>query len=389
MNLPLPTCLILGASTRAAATSAVRAGYAPICADQFVDVDLIEIAKVLPLNRYPQELVSVAKSIKPTNWFYTGALENSPDIIQKISEHHHLWGNYADVVQAVRDQKKIKRLLQTNHLPVLDLQDFSNPPSSNGEWMLKPKRSAGGREVMIWNAETKKLYREKLTADYYFQQRASGENYSALYLAAAQQVSLIGISQQLVGCDWLNSCGLTWCGNIAPVQFSHQSETDHLLMQQVKQTGTLIAKEFGLRGLFGIDYILDNQQQTETLYPIEVNPRYVASVELFEQAYEISLLKWHVAASESFQYRASDLFNFDNMRPPSDLIYGKVILYADRSFTFPFKASELPSCADIPFLGRVTEPNEPICTLFATGNSQDSCLKNLKEKSHQFYQSLK
>jgi len=41
-----PSLLILGASTRAAAHSARRAGFRPICADMFTDEDLREVAEV-------------------------------------------------------------------------------------------------------------------------------------------------------------------------------------------------------------------------------------------------------------------------------------------------------------------------------------------------------
>ena len=42
--------LILGASTRAAAAIAVRAGFDPVCADRFGDEDLRRIAEVIAIN---------------------------------------------------------------------------------------------------------------------------------------------------------------------------------------------------------------------------------------------------------------------------------------------------------------------------------------------------
>jgi len=395
MNQPQPACLILGASTRAAAQSAVRAGYAPVCADQFADADLCAIARVLPLQNYPHDLAAQVTTLPPIRWMYTGALENSPPVIQAVSEHHLLWGNGADVVQAVRNQQKMYQVLKKHNLPALGLRQSDNPPPANGHWVLKPKRSAGGREVMVWDAKTKKKHRNRLPPSDYFQQQANGDNYSALYLASSSQTTLIGISAQLVGCDWLNAKEFIWCGNVAPVLFSDQDEVHHSLMQQAQQTGSVIAKEFGLRGLFGIDFILENRDQHQTLFPLEVNPRYVASVELFERAYKTPLLNWHIVACESFEQPqqgnsvSAEIHQqpFSSIQP--DEACGKAILYADRTFAFPLTIEEMPNCADIPPLGRLIQQNEPICTVFATGKTTEACKINLLKKAKEIYLTLK
>ena len=45
--------LILGGSTRAAADSVRRAGWQPVCADIFADLDLQATAEVIPTRHYP------------------------------------------------------------------------------------------------------------------------------------------------------------------------------------------------------------------------------------------------------------------------------------------------------------------------------------------------
>ncbi|VAX39069.1 hypothetical protein MNBD_PLANCTO02-3177 [hydrothermal vent metagenome] len=400
MNPLQKRCLILGASTRAAAQSALYAGYHPVCADLFADTDLCTIAERLPLQNYPDNLVEQATSISPISWMYTGALENSPEIIQAISKHHVLWGNNAEVVQAVRNPQKLYQVLKKHDLTALHLREFNHPPPANSRWMLKPKRSAGGREVTVWNREAESYYAEshnkdKLSTDYYFQQRAEGKNYSALYLASATQTVLIGLSAQLVGCHWLNADNFTWCGNVAPVLFSHQPEKHQKLAIQAEKAGNVIAKEFGLRGLFGIDFILETPflpSSFPQLFPLEVNPRYVASVELFERAFDVSLLKWHIAACESFEQSQQEEFvttenysaNFS-----AKAIQGKAILYANCTFTFPLTIERMPNCADIPSYGRLIQKNEPICTVFATGKTIESCQKDLQERSDEIYDALK
>src|SRR4051794_30449688 len=95
--------LIAGASVRAAAASALRAGYAPWCVDLFGDADLERACpvRVVPLKRYPDALVAALAEGPPGPWMYTGAIENRPDLIECVDRP--LLGNPADIVRAVRD----------------------------------------------------------------------------------------------------------------------------------------------------------------------------------------------------------------------------------------------------------------------------------------------
>src|SRR5206468_8888687 len=72
--------LILGASARAAAFSARRAGLAPWCADLFADADLRRLCPVrrIDVADYPAGLVTALADAPPGPVLYTGALENYP-----------------------------------------------------------------------------------------------------------------------------------------------------------------------------------------------------------------------------------------------------------------------------------------------------------------------
>ena len=91
--------LIVGGSTRAAAWSAVRAGWQPICADLFADLDTHQVAQVIPVRDYPRSLPDDVASVEAEGWFYTGALENYPEIIEQLAQpnasYGPLWGTTA------------------------------------------------------------------------------------------------------------------------------------------------------------------------------------------------------------------------------------------------------------------------------------------------------
>src|SRR5436309_1085092 len=94
--LPPPSSvLILGASARAAAFSALRAGLRPWCADLFADADLLTRCPAVRVTAkdYVQVFLELASRKQPGPWMYTGGLENRSDLVGKIAERRPLWGN--------------------------------------------------------------------------------------------------------------------------------------------------------------------------------------------------------------------------------------------------------------------------------------------------------
>ena len=416
------TLLIFGASARAAAHSAVRARMQPVCADVFADEDLHEVADVLPLENYPHDLPHVAKTASGGPWMYTGALENHPQIIAAISAERRLWGNGAEAVAKVRDPFEVYALLSKAKLPAAAVRSASDAPQPDGHWMLKPIRSAGGRGIHVWDkdAGTSKTLKEP----HYFQQKLTGTPISALFLAARRQTWLIGVARQFVGdagqgrgaraaCDppltpsleggeavvggvlnvgaFLNAPPYAYCGSIGPI------ELGQTVGRQIRRAGEVLARHCQLRGLFGGDFLCDGQAARLT----EINPRYTASVEVFEHAYDIALLDWHRRACESFENsaRCERLVNWlqtatadIHHRGPRRMI-GKAILYAPRDLIAPSLAAfinrgvppalpgrvagSMACLADRPAAGTQIKSGHPFCSILAAGDNVADCRREL------------
>src|SRR5438552_2312821 len=109
--------ILIGASTRAAATSALRAGWMPWCADLFADADLERIATVrqAPMATYPHGLLDALADAPHAPVMYTGALENWPDLIAKIDRP--LWGNPPTVLRAIRSPERWTQCLRMFGVP--------------------------------------------------------------------------------------------------------------------------------------------------------------------------------------------------------------------------------------------------------------------------------
>src|SRR5260370_36854385 len=112
--------------------------------------------------------------------------------------------------------------------------------------------------------------------------------------------------------------------------------------------GDVLARECGLRGLFGIDCIV----RDGVPWPVEVNPRYTASVEVIEWKSGRTALAEHanVFSREPLPIRP--------LRPIGPIM-GKAILFAPQTIEFPADGpwrtppplDEPPPFADTPRAG--------------------------------------
>ncbi len=375
--------LIFGASARAAAQSAIRAGMRPICSDLFADLDLREMAEVLPAVRYPHDLPQIAERVPTGPWMYTGALENYPEIISAVSSQHRLWGNPVEVVDRVRDPFLVYALLHNAGLPAVDVRRQSKPPPADGSWMIKPIRSAGGRGIRVWNEAAAGA--GALDEPHYFQQKLDGTSISALFLATALRSRLVGITRQFVGTKMLHAPRFGYCGSIGPLDLPTQ------IVRKIKRMGQELTDACRLRGLFGIDLVCDGKSARLT----EVNPRYTASVEVLENALRLPMLGWHGRTCEAFAdpqaaSRLDDQLSSlceQKQRDRFNRTAGKAILYASRNLDIPqFDGSAIPPIsglwphlADIPSPGSLILAGRPICTILAEGSCRRKCLKQLVE----------
>lgn len=361
--------LILGASTRAAAQSAFRAGYRPLCLDCFADEDLRQIAEIVPCDDYPAGIVMALRGVPRCPWMYTGALENQPRLIAELAAARPLLGNGAEALRRTRDPFHLRALLLDAALPALELRPETNPPPRDGHWICKPRRSGAGRGVMLWG-ERATVPREP----HYFQRRAHGRGLSGLFIADAAKAQLLGISEQFSGWSAAHAPPFAYCGSMAPVSLATN------VRDQILAIGAVCGQACALRGLFGIDFILED----EAPLLLEINPRYPASAELFESMVRQSLIALHAdacAGSVDHQWRLS-------LDSPTAL--GKLILYAPCAVLAPDvlrhlpadgAAFELPEFADIPRPGTPVGKGDPICTLFASAGSIDACRAELARKA--------
>ncbi len=365
--------LILGASTRAAANSAIRAGLSPLAADLFCDDDLRQMAdETKRVSDYPSDLPHIAQGFPPSAWMFTGGLENHPRIIDSISVRRVLLGTPTGQIQRVRDPWQLAQRLHRCGLlypEVLRADQFAViGRGTQSRWIRKPFRSAGGGNMRLLSdchsifeeADSTNSLRD-VTLEYYLQRVVEGQPQSAVFVAARGTAVLLGVTRQLIGTSWTGATGFGYAGSIGPLELSSAQ------LAQWRAIGDGLASGFDLRGLFGVDAIVDDRG----IWTLEVNPRYTSSIEVLEFGLELHALSDHVVACREGQLS-------DRAPASQSRFLGKAIIYAGRDVriddAFVSAARQAnaerswPVIADIPTAAQTIAVDRPVATVFASSD---------------------
>jgi predicted ATP-grasp superfamily ATP-dependent carboligase len=130
---------------------------------------------------------------------------------------------------------------------------------------------------------------------------------------------------------------------------------------------------------------------------VELNPRYTASVEIFELAMQWTLLAEHIRACATHLAECPPAeFRITATGKPS--VVGKAILYAQRNLVAPeIEIDEpthcgpfaVPAIADVPWPGTAIAAGEPIMTVFTTSQDARECEDRLVERETSWHQKWK
>ena len=138
---------IVGASARAAAFSAIRAGYEVVAADLFADADLARVAAVTRISNYPEGLADWLAATECDAWMYTGALENYPDLVDRMAAIRPLLGNSGAPLRDVRDPMKLQLALTGAGMLFPETRTSPAGLPLDGSWLCKTYGGASGSGV--------------------------------------------------------------------------------------------------------------------------------------------------------------------------------------------------------------------------------------------------
>jgi predicted ATP-grasp superfamily ATP-dependent carboligase len=148
---------------------------------------------------------------------------------------------------------------------------------------------------------------------------------------------------------------------------------------QFDRLGAALAGCFMLEGLFGVDAVLQNS----TVWPVEVNPRFPASVEVLERAYGFSAVRLHVTACRERRLPPKGTMSTERQ-------YGKAILYAGSEVVVTevfgrWTEAEMfqgrwPGVADVPAAGTRIRSRQPVMTVLGEGADEPAVEAVLQQR---------
>lgn len=374
--------IVLGFSARAAAFSAQAASFTPYAIDLFADRDLAALCRAVKISRYPGDFLAALKNAPQAPWIYTGGLENFPGLVERMAAVRPLLGNGGKVLRTVRNCQLLAEAAVAAGLPFPETRLSSGAcvgtcpeegdrekPAKERAWLYKPRRGSGGLGI-----------REASEAEVglpprggCWQALVKGQSASAVFISREGRSELVGVTRQLVGRDFGFEPSLVYAGSIGPLALREDESA------KLKRLADELVRRFGLAGLWNVDFI-----RTESvLWPLEVNPRYSASVEVLERLSGRGLLGEHVAACE-----AGALSNAGG--PASGRVVGKAVAYAARGgvvlpgFDALIEEWNAPVCSaeilDLPRVGERIAAGQPIATVIAGGREEREVEAVLRER---------
>jgi predicted ATP-grasp superfamily ATP-dependent carboligase len=360
--------LLVGVSTRALAESAARAGYRVSAVDPFGDVDLRAAAQVSPLRPFGADRAArLARSIPAGLVAYTSSLENHPAAVAALAHGRRLLGNPAEVLERVRSPLQLARAVAEGGFPGPHTR-ASAPPDCRAlrRWLLKPRRSGGGHVTAPWHRG------RRVPRGAYLQERIAGPPGSIVFAADGHDITPLGLTRQLVGEPGFGARGFRYCGSLlagrGAALFTHEAE----LYRRAVELARWLTRTFGLRGLNGIDFIA----RDGVPFPIEVNPRYSASMELIERAGRSSLFRTHVDACAG---------RLGEAPTGARDVLGKAVVFARHDVVVDDAARWSLDLADIPHPGERIAAGRPICTVFARARTARACQAALATAADRVY----
>ncbi|MGQ7793461.1 ATP-grasp domain-containing protein [Faunimonas sp. B44] len=331
--------LVGGLSARALADAATAAGYAPLAADLFCDLDLQErCAATRRLGGSldagidpdaPSALERLARGRAPIGFAYASGFEDRPQLLEAVAELWPILGNSASTIRRVKDPLRLAELCRSLAIPHPEIR-FDRPGGDG--WLAKRAGGSGGSHVGRAGEAT------------YWQEQVPGEPVSALVLANGGAARVLGLSAQ-----WPDPCPgapFRYGGAVRPAPL------DAGTAGSLSRAAERIAQASGLVGLNSVDFLV----AADAYWLIEVNPRPGATLDLFRDR-DGRLFAEHVAAC-----RGAPLPHDEFRLAPAS---AAAILYADAPIAVMPAIAWPEWTADRTPPGVAIAQDAPVCTVVA------------------------
>ncbi|TWU39260.1 ATP-grasp domain-containing protein [Novipirellula artificiosorum] len=239
------TIILIGASVRAAAQSAVRAGIRVIGVDFFGDIDCRDCCERFILVRPDETDAQLNLRLPSLPRLSVGGRNHaaaSPDLAQPAlleSVARDSGTCFAGAYQSPR-----------------------NDLDPNVRWLWKNRIGSGGLGVS---------FSREGQVEGYWQPWIAGRRFGVSFLSDRRDTVMLGVCRSLH--TRKGSQPFVYSGSFGPLRLTRPFHC------QLQSLGDTIVRQTGVVGLFGIDLVMDSAGR---IWLLEINPRWTASSELIE-----------------------------------------------------------------------------------------------------------
>lgn len=330
--------------------SACRAGYEVYAVDHFCDRDLRQYAvayrKFDELAELPPLIAEICDTFGIDAILPTSGAENLQNLPVPVL------GTDPGVAAKFLDKAYIQSFFEEIGIPVPPVVSPGTYPA-----MLKPTMGSGGwRNTVVNSASDVAAWKEAFPGEpFLLQEIADGIPASVCCVSDGCHARAIAVNRQILRGKGPYKYGFS--GSVTPF--------DHPLMDEMIRYAEQAAAASGCRGVLGIDFIAGESQ----VYAIELNPRFVGTLDTIEAATGLNLVSLHISACRGMVPDAT----------PRPLGYAiRKILFADRIVRVCEDLSPMiPHVADIPVTPARFEEGEAIISVLAAGSDLVSAEREL------------
>jgi predicted ATP-grasp superfamily ATP-dependent carboligase len=292
--------------------------------------------------------------------------------LQLLSAERAILGVTGNTLTNLRNTSELYNLLKSKQINTPAIIISTNDLNKEISYLRKPKNRSGGLGIKPFDPSKQTMVED---ADFYYQEFIKGESRSAIFCFTESGFELLGVSIQSSGTQSLHADDFLYSGNMGPVK-PCSSE-----LKDLQTIGEIISSNYHPLGLLGMDYILNDSK----VYPLEINPRYTASMEVLELSLGQNFITKHMQA---FGFKT--ICEIPARTEPS--VIGKAIYYAPHDVLIPEDAPWLSiesnprlfsPFADIPKPGSAIHRGSPVVTIFAKADSLTEVKVQLKTRTSQ------
>lgn len=359
-----PGIILCGASVRAVAEAAAAAGVKFWCTDLFHDLDLCDLVRqhggtLLPRPAALADLSPILRQVDASiPLLCCGGMENEVKLLEQLEQSRPVLGPSAAAVQRLRDPFWLQQILTGTAVPLAGT--VAERPAAPHGWLMKPLHSAAGIGIRRLDDPALELAAAPMETPVCFQQRLEGQPFSVMVCSKDSGVRISSAVLQLNGWSELCAGDYLWCGVVGPFALPEW------LHRQLLQTATLLTKQSGAVGIWGMDLMLTEHGAIL----LEVNPRIPASFWLHEVNEPGRLIRdlLNAVSTMANPQAATGQYEIHGQYPEA-APWGQIILRSDCDVAAamacpdPSLLSDSVRIADRPHPDQTIVSGSPICSL--------------------------